>query len=43
MDYINLCAEVQNIAREAGNFIREEGSKITATDIEIKSVASLGS
>ncbi len=41
MDYINLCAEVQNIAREAGNFIREEGSKITATDIEIKSVASL--
>ena len=41
MDYKNLCTQVQNIAREAGNFIREEGKKITATDIEIKSVASL--
>ncbi len=41
MDYKNLCTQVQNIARDAGNFIREEGNKITATDIEIKSVASL--
>jgi myo-inositol-1(or 4)-monophosphatase len=41
MNYKNLCTQVQNIARDAGNFIREEGNKITATDIEIKSVASL--
>lgn len=41
MDYKNLCFEVQNIARDAGSFIREEGKKITSSDIEIKSVASL--
>lgn len=41
MNYKNLCAQVQNIAREAGSFIREEGKKITSSDIEIKSVASL--
>lgn len=41
MNYKNLCTDVQNIAREAGSFIREEGKKITSSDIEIKSVASL--
>ena len=41
MDYKNLCFQVQDIAREAGSFIREEGKKISSTDVEIKSVASL--
>jgi len=41
MDYKNLCSQVQDIAREAGIFIREEGKKISSNDIEIKSVASL--
>lgn len=41
MDYKNLCFKVQEIAREAGSFIREEGKKITSSDIEIKSTASL--
>lgn len=41
MDYRNLCFQVQEIARETGNFIREEGKKITAADIEFKSVTSL--
>lgn len=41
MDYKNLCFQVQEIARETGNFIREEGKKVTAADIEFKSVTSL--
>lgn len=41
MNYKKLCFQVQDIAREAGSFIREEGKKITSSDIEIKSVASL--
>lgn len=41
MNYKNLCTQVQNIAREAGNFIRQEGKKITSTDVELKSFASL--
>ena len=41
MDYKELCAQVQQIAREAGSFIREEGKKISSTDVETKSVASL--
>ncbi len=41
MDYKNLCSQVQNIARKAGSFIREEQKKITEKNIEIKSVASL--
>lgn len=41
MDYRDLCFQVQEIARETGNFIREEGKKITAADIEFKSVTSL--
>ncbi len=41
MDYKTLCSRVQEIARHAGNFIREEGAKITSSDIEVKSVSSL--
>ncbi len=41
MDYKDLCFQVQDIAREAGSFIREEGKKISSSDVEIKSVASL--
>lgn len=41
MNYKNLCFQVQDIAREAGSFIREEGKNISSTDVEIKSVASL--
>ena len=41
MDYQELCFQVQDIAREVGAFIREEQKNISATNIEIKSVASL--
>lgn len=41
MNYENLCIEVQNIARNVGSFIREEGKKVTASDVELKSKASL--
>lgn len=41
MDYKNLCNEVQQIARETGNFIREERTKISENDVELKSAASL--
>lgn len=41
MDYKKLCFQVQEIARETGNFIRKEGKKISASDVEIKSVSSL--
>lgn len=41
MDYKKLCFKVQEIAREAGGFIREERKKITTDDIELKSVSSL--
>lgn len=41
MDYKYLCLQVQQIARTAGNFIREEGKKVSSKDIEIKSAASL--
>lgn len=41
MDYKELCFKVQDIARSAGEFIREEQKKITEKNIEIKSVASL--
>ena len=41
MNYKNLCFQVQEIARKAGSFIREEGKKISSSDVEIKSVASL--
>lgn len=41
MDYKALCAEVQELARQTGKFIRIEQKKITATDVHLKSVASL--
>ena len=41
MDYKNLCSQVQDIARAAGSFIRDEQKKISESNIEIKSVASL--
>ncbi len=41
MNYRELCFQVQNIARETGGFIRQEQAKITAKNIEFKSVSSL--
>jgi len=41
MDYKNLCFQVQEIARSTGSFIREEGKKITVSDIEFKGITSL--
>ena len=41
MDYKELCIQVQEIARSAGKFIREERSKISENDVELKSAASL--
>ena len=41
MDYKKLCFQVQDIAREVGAFIRKEQKKVTAKNIEVKSVASL--
>ena len=41
MDYQKLCLQVQEIVRTAGKFIREEREKISASDVELKSVASL--
>jgi len=41
MDYKHLCLKVRDIARETGQFIREQGKHISSSDIEIKSVSSL--
>lgn len=41
MNYEELCFKVQEIAREAGSFIKNEKIKIKTTDIELKSAASL--
>ncbi len=41
MDYRDLCFKVQEIARDTGKFIREEGEKITSGDIEFKGITSL--
>jgi myo-inositol-1(or 4)-monophosphatase len=41
MNYKNLCFQVQEIARETGKFIHQEGKKITSADIEFKGVSSL--
>jgi myo-inositol-1(or 4)-monophosphatase len=41
MNYENLCFQVQEIARETGSFIREEGKKIKVSDIEFKGITSL--
>jgi len=40
-DYKSLCEQVQLIARETGNFIRGERTKISEKDVELKSAASL--
>ena len=41
MDLQNICTQVGEIAKKAGQFIREERSKITTGDIELKGKASL--
>jgi len=41
MNYKDLCLQVQEIARETGKFIREEGKKIKVSDIEFKGITSL--
>ena len=41
MDYKEICFKVQDIARLAGKFIREEWKKISSSDVELKSVSSL--
>jgi myo-inositol-1(or 4)-monophosphatase len=41
INYQQICKEVQDIAREAGNFIYDERKKISDKDIELKSPASL--
>lgn len=41
MNYKELCYSVQEIAREAGSFIRTEGDKVTTEDIEFKDTTSL--
>jgi myo-inositol-1(or 4)-monophosphatase len=41
MEYRDLCFRVQEIARSAGMFIREERKNITSRDVELKSVSSL--
>jgi myo-inositol-1(or 4)-monophosphatase len=41
MNYKDLCFSVQEIAREAGSFIRTEGDKVTTEDIEFKDTTSL--
>ena len=40
-DYKLTCQKVQDIARDAGNFIRNERKKISENDVELKSKASL--
>jgi myo-inositol-1(or 4)-monophosphatase len=40
MDYKKICFEVQDIARSAGSFIRNERKKLTANDIQTKTTAS---
>jgi len=41
MDYQKLCNQVQEIAREAGDFIRREGNNFKKSDIEFKGITSL--
>lgn len=41
INYQTLCEQVQKIARETGSFIREERTKISEDDVELKSAASL--
>ncbi|MGD9931581.1 MAG: inositol monophosphatase family protein [Mangrovibacterium sp.] len=41
MDLQDICRQIGGIAKNAGQFIREERSKITSEDIELKGKASL--
>ena len=41
MDLQHICQQVQETAKKAGQFIREERQKITVEDIELKGKASL--
>ncbi len=41
MDYKKLCSQVQEIAKDTGNFIREERKKLSNKDVEIKDKSSL--
>ncbi|WP_423128798.1 inositol monophosphatase family protein [Gaoshiqia sp. Z1-71] len=41
MDLQNICKQIGELAQKAGQFIREERSKITNEDIELKGKASL--
>ncbi len=41
MNYKDLCIQVQEVAKEAGEFIRIEREKISTEDVELKSAASL--
>jgi myo-inositol-1(or 4)-monophosphatase len=41
MDYKGHCFQVQEIAKKAGGFIRDEREKVSSGDIELKSAASL--
>ena len=41
MNLQTICRQIGEISKEAGQFIREERSKITAEDIELKGKASL--
>jgi myo-inositol-1(or 4)-monophosphatase len=41
IDYQAICKEVQEIAKESGNFIRTERKKISKSDIKLKSHSSL--
>jgi myo-inositol-1(or 4)-monophosphatase len=40
-DFQPVCQQVQEIARKTGSFIRDEREKVSAKDVELKSVASL--
>ncbi len=40
-DYQQMCRQVREIARETGDFIRNEREKISEKDVELKSMASL--
>jgi myo-inositol-1(or 4)-monophosphatase len=41
MDLQNICSQIGDIAKQAGQFIREERLKITPEDVELKGKASL--
>ena len=41
MNYQEICTRMAGIAREAGNFIRNERESLSLTDVETKSKASL--